>query len=258
MSSRIKLRITSIPNFISFLEKLKIVEKSVILELTKDKLSSKIHTPDKTVVKYVSEETKNLFEGDIEWDKIKSDRIKIGILEISRLIKAFKYFKPEEDVYFEIELGLIDNEIISKEIKLSSLSLDIKIKCADLMLLSYLTDDILSVIHTKENSVSEFTIYQSDFMTLLSLCGMENNVEEIISFKVTKDSVSVTGDSFKYKLNIGPSEILLDNKDMIIDMYKSKLVLMESETCKVYAHTNRIIMYSEESLTSIAIGLVEK
>jgi hypothetical protein len=33
---------------------------------------------------------------------------------------------------------------------------------------------------------------------------------------------------------------------------------MEPETCEVYVHNNRIVMVSEQSSTSIAMGLVEK
>ena len=62
-----KIRITSIPNLITFLKRLKSVEKNVILEVTSDKISSKVHTPDKAVMKYSSLNFDEVFEGDIEW-----------------------------------------------------------------------------------------------------------------------------------------------------------------------------------------------
>ena len=62
-----KIRITSIPNLITFLKRLKSVEKNVILEVTENKISSKVHTPDKAVMKYSSLNFNEVFEGDIEW-----------------------------------------------------------------------------------------------------------------------------------------------------------------------------------------------
>ena len=39
-----KIRITSIPNLITFLKRLKSVEKNVILEVTQNKISSKVRS----------------------------------------------------------------------------------------------------------------------------------------------------------------------------------------------------------------------
>ena len=47
-----KIRVTSTTNLIAFLKKLKVVDRSVLLELKEDKLLSKVHTPDKSVMKY--------------------------------------------------------------------------------------------------------------------------------------------------------------------------------------------------------------
>jgi len=87
-----KIRITSIPNLITFLKRLKSVEKNVILEVTQDKISSKVHTPDKAVMKYSSLNYSEVFEGDIEWKG--KDKIKIGLIDVGRVIDAFKHFRP--------------------------------------------------------------------------------------------------------------------------------------------------------------------
>ena len=49
-----KIRVTSTTNLIAFLKKLKMVDRSVLLELKENKLLSKVHTPDKSVMKYAS------------------------------------------------------------------------------------------------------------------------------------------------------------------------------------------------------------
>jgi hypothetical protein len=251
-----KIRITSIPNLIVFLKRLKSVEKNVILEITKDKIFSKVHTPDKAVMKYSSLLFSEVFEGDIDW-KGKS-KIKIGLIDVGRVIDAFKHFRVEEDVYLDFSLQEEDGEYITSEIRLISNSLKIKLKCADLGLLSYVSDEILNMVHSKEEFLGKFRIYQSDFNTVVSLCGLETNSEEVLDFEITPSQVYSRGDSFRYKLNIGEEEISSEGKDMNISVYKNQLGYMEQETCSVYIHDNRIVLSSESSSTSIAIGIVEK
>jgi len=79
-----------------------------------------------------------------------------------------------------------------------------------------------------------------------------------LDFEITPSQVYSRGDSFRYKLNIGEEEISSEGKDMNISVYKNQLGYMEQETCSVYIHDNRIVLSSESSSTSIAIGIVEK
>jgi len=253
-----RLRITSTGNLITLLKRLKSVEKSVILELREDGIFSKVHTPDKSVMKYSSVKFDDVLEGDIDWKSIKCDRIKIGIIDVTRLIDAFKHFRPEEEIFIEIPTEMVDGSCISTEIKLISASLSIKLKCADLSLLSYVEDSILDLVHSREDALMRFKIYQSDFTTITSLCGLETNSEEILCFDVKEKNVYAIGDSFNYKLNIGSSEIILEDGSNSPNIYKKELSYMEPETCEVYVHDNRMVMVSEQSATSIAMGLVEK
>lgn len=253
-----RLRITSTANLITLLRKLKTVERSVILELKKDGIFCKVHTPDKSVMKYSSVKFDDILEGEIDWKKIKCDRIKIGIIDVTRLIDAFKHFRPEEEIFMEIKTDNMEGSCVSTEVKLTSASLSIRLKCADLSLLSYVEDNILDIVHSREDALLRFKIYQSDFTTITSLCGLETNSEEILCFNVKDTNVYAIGDSFNYKLNIGSSEIILGDGESSPNIYKKELSYMEPETCEVYVHDNRLVMVSEQSSTSIAMGLVEK
>jgi hypothetical protein len=253
-----RLRITSTANLITLLRRLKTVERSVILELKKDGIFCKVHTPDKSVMKYSSVKFDDILEGEIDWKKIKCDRIKIGIIDVTRLIDAFKHFRPEEEIFMEIETDNLEGSCVSTEVKLISASLSIRLKCADLSLLSYVEDNILDLVHSREDALLRFKIYQSDFTTITSLCGLETNSEEILCFNVKDTNVYAIGDSFNYKLNIGSSEIILEDGESSPNIYKKELSYMEPETCEVYVHDNRMVMVSEQSSTSIAMGLVEK
>jgi hypothetical protein len=209
-------------------------------------------------MKYSSVKFDDILEGEIDWKKIKCDRIKIGIIDVTRLIDAFKHFRPEEEIFMEIETDNLEGSCVSTEVKLISASLSIRLKCADLSLLSYVEDNILDLVHSREDALLRFKIYQSDFTTITSLCGLETNSEEILCFNVKDTNVYAIGDSFNYKLNIGSSEIILEDGESSPNIYKKELSYMEPETCEVYVHDNRMVMVSEQSSTSIAMGLVEK
>ena len=251
-----KIRITSTTNLIAFLRKLKVVDKSVLLELTEDKLFSKVHTPDKSVMKYASVEVTTIFDSIEEWPSKSSDRIKIGIMDVGRLIDCFRHFRPEEDIFLELNDQDVDNELTVTELKVISASLSIRIKCADLSLLSYVGDEILKVVHSKEGQEATFKIYNSDFTAIDSLCGLESNSQELLSFEIYKDHVISSGDSFRYKLNIGKSDIESDG-DLKSSIYKSQMNFIDSESYTVYVHDNRMVFFSDQSETSTAIGLIE-
>jgi hypothetical protein len=252
-----KIRVTSTSNLISFLKKLKVVDKSVLLELTEDKLFSKVHTPDKSVMKYAGISNDQIFESIPEFASLKCERIKIGLMDVTRLMDCFKHFRTEEDIFIDISTSNVEGECVATELQVVSASLKIKLRCADLSLLSYVEDKILSIVHSKDDSLSNFKIYNSDFSSLISLCGMESNSEELLVFRVTNDTVKVTGDSFDYKLNIGKSDITSD-ESADSSIYKSHLNYVDTESCLCYIHENRIVFFSDQTDTSTAVGVIEK
>lgn len=250
-----KIRVTSTTNLIGFLRKLKVVDKSVLLELTEDNLFSKVHTPDKSVMKYASISNTSIFDTIEEWPIKSSDRIKMGIMDAGRLIDCFRHFRPEEDIFLELNVQEVDNEAVATEIKVLSASLSIRIKCADLSLLSYVGDEILKVVHSKEGYEGTFKIYNSDFTAIDSLCGLESNSQELLNFEIFKDHVIASGDSFRYKLNIGSSDIETEG-ELKSSIYKSQMNFIDSESYTIYIHDNRMVFFSDQSETSTAIGLV--
>lgn len=253
-----RLRVVNTQNFISFLKKLKVIEKSVLLEIGQENTFSKVHTPDKSVMKYSAIPNSEIFEGDIDWDAIDSDRVKIGILDVTKLMDSFKHFRAEEDIYFDVNIADIDGEKVASEVNLSSASLNIKIRCADLTLLSYIEDEILGMVHSKEDPLHRFKIYQSDFSSIASLCSLESDSNELLEFDVYKNKIVAKGNSFDYTLNIGNDEIQVSDETSNIAIYKNQLGYVDIETGECYIHQNRMVFFSDQSMTSTAVGLVSK
>ena len=252
-----KIRVTSTNNLIAFLKKLKVVDKSVLLELNAEKLFCKVHTPDKSVMKYSSVDISQVFEEVPGFDDLGCDRIKIGLIDVTRLMDCFKHFRPEEDIHLDLNINEVDGECVASEMHVVSPSLKIKIRCADLSLLSYVEDTILSMVHSQEDALSNFKIYSSDFSSVMSLCGLESNSEELLVYRVNKEQVKISGDSFDYKLNIGPSEIEVQDP-LESSIYKSHLNYVDAESSSCYVHENRIVFFSDQTETSTAVGIIEK
>ena len=246
-----KCRIINSSNFIAFLRKLKLVDKSVPLEIEGDEFFGKVRTVDKSVVKYVSVKIKDVFEGDLP-----QQRIKIGIQDIGKLIDAFKYFGPEEELYFDVTAQPYDNSIVATEIKFYSSSLNIFIRCADISLLSYIDDEIQKGIHSTDGSVADFKLGRETFQKLSQLTSMETNSEELLNLDLHEDGLTVRGNSFQYHpIKGGPVNGF--NSPSVYSIYKNQFTVIDQENSLFYIQDNRIIVISEESNSKIAIGLVE-
>jgi hypothetical protein len=105
-------KIANSSNFMAFLKKLKLVDKSVPLELEGNNLFGKVRTPDKSVIKYVNVDLNDILEGDLP-----PNRLKVGLLEIGKLVDVFKYFGPEESISLIIESQPYEGDLIATSIK---------------------------------------------------------------------------------------------------------------------------------------------
>jgi hypothetical protein len=244
-------RIVNSSNFISFLKKLKLVDKSVPLEIQGTEVFAKVRTPDKSVIKYVSVDLNEILEGDLP-----PNRLKIGILEIGKLIDVFKYFGPEEELNLIIESQTYEKDLIATSLKFSSSSLNIFIKCADISLLAYIDDNIQKQIHSTEGSEINFTISSESFQKISSLTGIESNSEELLHFDVHETGVTVRGNSFQYQITKGVTPNGFTNPS-VYTIYKNQFSYIDQESSEIHFHENRILVKSTQSDSIIAIGLVE-
>jgi len=248
--TKLNFRITNPNNLITFLKKLKMVDRSVILELEGNDFFAKVRTPDKSVIKYVKTDINDFFEGDSS-----DTRVKIGIMEIGRLIDVFKYFGPEEETFIEFNAQPLDSEMVATAFKVYSSSINIKFKCADISLLSYIEDKIQKMIHTTEGASISFGVSKEAFAKLSSLTTIENNAEELLNFEVHSKGLSVKGNSFQY--NIIKEAVDGYKEDSGYSIYKNQFNFIDQENSSFHVQENRIVVISEESDSIIAIGLVE-
>jgi len=246
-----KFRIVNPSNFISFLRKLKLVDKSVPLEIEGEDLFGKARTVDKSVVKFVSIKIKDVLEGELP-----AQRIKIGIQDIGKLIDVFKYFGPEEELHLEISTQPYDGYIVATEIKFYSQSLNIFIRCADISLLTYIDDEIQKTIHSTDGSLADFNLGKDVFQKLSQLTNIESNSEELLNLDLHENGVTVRGNSFQFHAIKG-SPVNGFESPAVYTIYKNQFSYIDQENSLFHIQDNRIVVISEESNSKIAIGLVE-
>lgn len=249
--NKLNFRITNSNNLITFLKKLKMVDRSVILELEGSDFFAKVRTPDKSVIKYVGSKIDDFFEGETS-----KERVKIGVLEIGKFIDVFKYFGPEEETFIEVVSQSLDGQLVATGFRVYSPSINIKFKCADISLLSYIPDNIQKGIHTTEGSLVSFNVSKESFIKLSSLTTIENNSEELLNFEVHSTGLSVKGNSFQYNIIKG-TPVDGYSSDSTYSIYKNQFNFIDQENSSFHVQENRIVVVSEESDSIIAIGLVE-
>jgi len=250
-SKTLNFRIINSSNFISFLKKFKLVDKSVPLELEGNNFFGKVKTSDKSVIKYVNIDANEIFEGELP-----SSRLKIGILEISKLIDVFKYFGPEEQLNLSIDYEPYNNELIATKIRFYNSLMDIFVKCEDISLMSYIDDKIQQSIHSVEGYEINFEISKETFQKLDSLTGIDTNSEELLIFDVQEEEIKVRGNSFQYQILKG-KKVNGFKSPKVYSIYKKQFSYIDLENSEVYFHENRILIKSIETDSMIAIGLVE-
>jgi hypothetical protein len=246
---KLNFRITNPNNLIAFLKKIKIVNKSVILEMDESNIFAKVRMTERTFLKFVKTRADEFFEGD----KV-TKRIKIGIVDISKLIDVFKYFGAEEEISIEFSTGVLDDSIVATSFSVYSASTDIKFKCADIGLIGYIEDDVQAMVHSSKDAIIDFPMSKESFIKISNLTTIENNQDELLNFDVNASGLSVNGNSFQHKLIREKLEGY--TKDETFTIFKYFFNYIDQENSHFYIQENRIVVLSEETDGAIAIGLV--
>jgi hypothetical protein len=247
-------KIVSPAKFVAFMKKLKMVDKSVVLEMEGDRLFCKVRSSDRAVVKCVTIPLGDFLESPVEIPVTK--RIKVGVLDINKMVDIFRYFDAKEELYLSIEFFERTEELISGDLEFFSDSIKITSRSADISLLNYIEDTKQKLAHSTEDSVLSFPMGKEIFNRVALLSGMENNDQEILHFVLGENGVTIRGNSFSFNA-IRADQVQGDKTEATYSIYKNQFGAVDQENSRVYIHDNRILIVSEESDSLIAIGLVE-
>lgn len=242
--------------FNTWLKKFSSIDSALLLEIDEieHKFLAKTYNEERSVVKLSS----------IKFDeagftiKPSTDpkRIKVGIYNISRLMKIIDQFNDNEFtftfVYDEITGDTV--ELAGTGMLLKNKNLKMNVECTSLKIFKYITDEIFNTqIASVEEVLAKFDMSKSQIEQTNSLCNLDNEYK-FMEFK--QDSkIFVAGNTFE--LDLGNS-LLTTTTPQSINIFKDQFDSIDIEDYNVQMGDDRLVFKSADLSTTTVVSMVEK
>jgi len=242
------------PNtFNSYLKRFASIDKSVLLELDLEKCQfiAKSCNSERSIVKRCI-----LSFVDAQFElitKISKIRIKIGIYNISRLIKIIDQFGSEFKFIVKYdEVNSSNNQIdyVAISILLSNIDLKFNNECTSLNIFKYITDELYNDKIRKIDSIISFDLTKENIEKIR--CYSELDKEYKYMEFINKDSnLYIKGKSFEFLI------ILTSDINCKIPFYKDQFDKIDNENYKVSIGLDKMLLESSNTNTETIISRVE-
>jgi hypothetical protein len=241
--------------FVSWLKKFSSINNSLMIEVDEPTSTfiSKTYNDERSVVKL----SKIKFDdaGFVLKPSKEPKRIKVGILNIPRLIKIIDQF-GNDDFTFVINY----DEVIGETTELAGTSLLFKTKdlkvtddCTSLSIFKYISDDkFKDTIAAMSDPIAEFTLLSDNIQKINSLSVLDND-NKFLEFSVKDDKVTVSGKAFE--LDVAKGSVENDGK---IDIFKEQFNNVDVESYNVKMGEDRLVFISTDSETTTVVSMVER
>lgn len=240
-----QFKIHSIQKLSSFMKKFSSIEKSLLFELSGDRIIAKTHTPDKSVVKIGSMLITDMM--DLLTDK---ENVKIGLYAVDNFISAFKHFTDGE-VKIEIQGETVGTDTVSTELKAFSKTLKISFPCASVSMFRYIDSALATKITDVSTALYSFRV-DTEILSKVSALASLDSDNDTLTISSKNSQVSFKGKSFELSL---PG--ITTTVDSDISFYKSHFSFLDKEDSEVFVTDNKIIFKSLITDTQTVIGKVE-
>ena len=247
----IEFTVNNSSTFTSYLKKFISIDKSTLLEidLDKSKFISKSSNEERSVVKYSS---LSFSEANFDLKTKSKIRIKIGIYNISRLIKIIDQFIGEFQFIVKYDEVINNNqtEYAGTSIILSNTGLKFANECTSLSIFKYISDELYETkIHKIDNLVS-FEFNKETIEKIRTFCDLDKEYK-LIEFINKNGNLYVKGKSFEY--------LILSSSDnnIRIPFYKDQFDKLDSENYNLIIGSDRVLFTSLDTSTEITISKVE-
>ena len=243
-------KIKSPNNFISFLKRFSSIEKALLLELTPEFMIAKSHTPDRSTIKYSKLAMADVLEGPVP-----AELVKIALLDINKVVNVFKHFNEGDEIFMDVSLDEVNDEMIAFNLKFYTKSLKITLTCADPIQFTYISSDSLKRIvkSVSDEKILEFPFPKEAFAKIKSLCEIDSK-DELLKIKVTTEGeLSFKSKSFDYHILNVPA-----GKEADMAFYNSQFSFIDQEVSVFHLSSNKLLVKSVYSDTIIIIGRIER
>jgi hypothetical protein len=227
------------------MKKFSAIEKSLLFEISGDRVIAKTHTPDKSVVKIGS-----ILLTDIMDEVSGKQDAKVGLFAVDNFVASFKHF-GENEAKLEINTETVGAEEVATEMKASSNNLKISYPCASTSMFRYIDEALSKKIMDTTTALFSFRVDKDTLSKISALSGLDSD-NDTLSISSKDGEISFKGKSFELSLPGVTSE-----NDGDISFYKAHFTFIDKEDTEVFVTDNKIIFKSLETDTNIVIGKVE-
>lgn len=243
-----KFKLKSPSNLIAFLKRFSSMDKNLLLEITPDNILAKTYTEDRCIVKY-----SKLALGDVLEGTVPADLMKVAVYDIGKIINVFNHFSESDEISVDIKYEVISGEYVGTEILFYSGSLKIKVECADLSLITHITNEMIKrIVKTAmEDKVIDFPFPKDAFTKIHSLCKIDS-VKDFLNIKIVEGKIVFKGKSFEYEVGEVPKDTSMD-----FAILNEHFSMVESEISTFVLGNTKLVVKSQESDTLIIIGRVD-
>ncbi len=199
MAKIVEFNVKNSKPFTSYLKKFTSIDQSVLfeLDLEKEQFIAKSTNEERSIVKYG---ILNLSEAGFEVNAKLKIRIKIGVYNISRLIKITDQFGDEFKLvikYDEIVGNNNQKDFAATSILLNNEDLKFNIECASLNIFKYISDELYEKTIRKVNEILSFDLTKDTIEKIRVLSELDKDYK-LIEFINKNSTLYAKGKSFEF------------------------------------------------------------
>jgi len=259
MVSTIEFTAKNVKEFSLWLKRFSSIDNSLLLEI--DEISkyflAKVYNEERSKVKF----SKIRFdEAGLKVNPSKDPKkVKVGIFNISRLIKIMDQFDDNEFslvVNYDKIVG-DTTEFAGLNLLLKNKNLKINVECTSLNIFKYISEKLFTdVIAKVDKVVAKFDLSKDNIEKTNSLCALDTD-DKFLEVSKTKGNIYISGKTFELLILDLNEEWDGKSKDKL-DIFKEQFECVDVENYNVEMGEDRLVLKSEDSETITVLSVVEK
>jgi len=240
--------------FTSWLKRFSLIDNSLLLEIDQAKSAfiAKSYNEERSVVKMST--IKFDEAGLMAKVNIDSKRIKVGIFNISRLIKIMDQFNDIEfTLTVEYQEITKENETLyaAEKLLLKNKFLKMNVDCTSLNIFKYISDDLFIETIATIDKLGEFELLKATLEKINTLNSLDNE-HRFMDFKMKDKKTLVSGKTFELLI-----EENKEKTEIELSIFKEQYAALDIENYNVQLGNDRLIFTSKDSETICVISKAE-
>ena len=244
---KIKINKVDQNNFISFVNRLKVIDSFVYFKIKNGVVQASAYLPQRDAVKHHRIPLGQMFQ--IEEGQITTDKeLKVAFFDAAKVTDAFKQFEYDS-ISGEFEFIENEEDCVATTFRIYNDELEIKLACSEPSLgYKDLTDAQIQAIFNVDSANYKFNIDYSTLNKVRSLFGLDK--EETFSIEANGKGVKLTGNT--YNMLVTPD---YDGEaGSKVTLFKKYLNLLDKEDYTANVMDNRVVLRSNDSETLLTIA----